>query len=49
MSTDVSEEHNPSIWWQPEPLIAACFHAGFFLVLFFDHEHEGDMFLRNVG
>jgi hypothetical protein len=26
-----------------------CFHAGFFLGLFFDSEDGGDMFLRNVG
>jgi hypothetical protein len=27
----------------------SCFHAGFFLDLFFDHEDGSDVFLRNVG
>jgi hypothetical protein len=26
-------------------LLATCFHAGFLLGLFFDHEDGGDMFL----
>jgi hypothetical protein len=30
-------------------LLAPCFHAGFFLGLFFDPEDGGDIFLRNVG
>jgi hypothetical protein len=30
-------------------LLATCFHAGFLLGLFFDHNNEGDIFLRNVG
>jgi hypothetical protein len=30
-------------------LLATCFHAGFFLDLFFDPEDGGDMLLRNVG
>jgi hypothetical protein len=30
-------------------LLSTCFHAGFFLRLFFDPEDGGDMFLRNVG
>jgi hypothetical protein len=30
-------------------LIASCFHADFFLDLFFYPEDGGDMFLRNVG
>jgi hypothetical protein len=30
-------------------LLAACFHAGFLLGLFFDQKDEGDTFLRNVG
>jgi hypothetical protein len=30
-------------------LLAVCFHAGFFLGLFFDPEDGGDMFLLNVG
>jgi hypothetical protein len=30
-------------------MLATCFHAGFFLGLFFDPEDGGDMFLRNVG
>jgi hypothetical protein len=29
-------------------IFATCFRAGFLLGLFFDHEDEGDMFLRNV-
>jgi hypothetical protein len=32
-----------------EPLLVTCFHVGIFLVLFFNPEDEGDMFLRNVG
>jgi hypothetical protein len=39
-TTEVSEER---------ALLATCFHSGFLLGLFFDPEHEGDMFLRNVG
>jgi hypothetical protein len=30
-------------------LLAACFHAGFLVGLFFDHEDGGNMFLRNFG
>jgi hypothetical protein len=30
-------------------LLATCFHVGFLLVLFFDPEDGGDMFLRNAG
>jgi hypothetical protein len=30
-------------------LLATCFHAGFLLGLFFDHEDEGNVFPRNVG
>jgi hypothetical protein len=30
-------------------LLAACFHNGILIGLFFDHEDGGDMFLRNVG
>jgi hypothetical protein len=33
----------------PSALLAIFFHAGFLLVLFFDPEDEGDMFLRNLG
>jgi hypothetical protein len=29
-------------------LLATCFHAGFLLVLLFDLEDGGDMFLRNI-
>jgi hypothetical protein len=29
--------------------LAPCFHAGFFLSLFFNPEDGGDIFLRNVG
>jgi hypothetical protein len=32
----------------PFPLLATVFHVGFLLVLFFDPEDGGDMFLRNV-
>jgi hypothetical protein len=39
-----------SLWQQvAKALLATCFHAGFFLGLFFDPEDGGDMFLRNVG
>jgi hypothetical protein len=34
--------------WLAE-LRATCFHAGFFLCLFFDPEDRGDMLFRNVG
>jgi hypothetical protein len=30
-------------------LLATCFHADYFLGLFFDPEDGGNMFLRNVG
>jgi hypothetical protein len=30
-------------------LLTTCFHAGFLLGLFFDHEYGGEMFLQNVG
>jgi hypothetical protein len=30
-------------------LLATCFHAGFFLGVFFNPEDGGDMFLRIVG
>jgi hypothetical protein len=33
----------------PSNINANCFHAGFLLGLFFDPEHKGDTFLRNVG
>jgi hypothetical protein len=45
-----------SIFWDIKPcsplkltrrLLAACFHTGFLLCLFFDPEDGGDMFLRN--
>jgi hypothetical protein len=29
-------------------LVATCFHAGFLLVLFFDPEDRGDMFLQKT-
>jgi hypothetical protein len=29
--------------------LITCFHAGVSLVIFFDPEDRGDMFLRNVG
>jgi hypothetical protein len=29
--------------------LATCFHAGFFLGLFFNLEDESDKFLRNFG
>jgi hypothetical protein len=29
--------------------LATCFHAAFLLLIFFDPEDGGDMFLRNVG
>jgi hypothetical protein len=29
--------------------LATCFHAGFFLGLFFDPENRGDMFLQNFS
>jgi hypothetical protein len=54
VSTDVSEEHNASIF-RVEIVkvggkqLAICFHAGFFLRLFFDPEYGGDIFLRNIG
>jgi hypothetical protein len=39
-----------SIFWDITPCNRATyFHAGFLLGLFFDPEHGGDMFLRNVG
>jgi hypothetical protein len=31
-----------------KPLLATCFHAGFLLGLFFEHEDGGDVFLRTV-
>jgi hypothetical protein len=34
---------------QAEPLLAACFHPGFLLGLFFGSEDGGDMFLLNLG
>jgi hypothetical protein len=42
---DVPEEQEQSL----RAMLAACFHVGFLLGLFFDPEHGGDMFLRNVG
>jgi hypothetical protein len=30
-------------------LLATCFHAGFLLSLFLDHEDGGDILLRNIG
>jgi hypothetical protein len=32
-----------------EALLAACFHVGFLLGLFFNPEDGGNMFLQNVG
>jgi hypothetical protein len=32
-----------------QALLATCFHAGFLLVLFFDPEDGGGMFLQNVS
>jgi hypothetical protein len=30
-------------------LLAACFHTGFLLGLFFNPEDGGDVFLQNIG
>jgi hypothetical protein len=30
-------------------LLAICFHDGFLLILSFNHEDGGQMFLQNVG
>jgi hypothetical protein len=30
-------------------MLSACFQAGFLIGLFFHHEDEGDMILRNIG
>jgi hypothetical protein len=42
-----------TIFWDITPfsplLLSTCFYAGFLLVLFFDPEDGGDMFLQNVG
>jgi hypothetical protein len=32
-----------------QALLVICFHAGFLLILLFNPEDGGDMFLRNVG
>jgi hypothetical protein len=46
VSSDISEEHIASIF---TALLATRFHGGLLLILFFDPEDGGDMFLRNVG
>jgi hypothetical protein len=46
-SADILEEHVASIFWKA--LLATCFHTGFLLILFFDPEDGGNMFLQNVG
>jgi hypothetical protein len=44
VSTDVSEEHIAS-----SALLVTCFHADFFLGLFFGPEDGSDLFFQNVG
>jgi hypothetical protein len=36
-------------WRISRAMFASCFHGGFLLGLFSGSEHDGDIFLRNVG
>jgi hypothetical protein len=44
MKSSVVWDAAPAVRWK-SPLLATCFHTGFFIDLFFDHEDGSEMFL----